>query len=171
MTSTGAEPYAAAPPPGAGSLGYQTVAAETHTVGATYGEELAAAARQGVEVRGSQRHDGAFVFPGTELVNPAEVFSGPGYLAPKPRASAIAKASPALALINAVVVPVLAIQFSILALLMLATSLVPAIIGLNQTSDGRTAGRGSARAGLALSIMVGSLTLLGILVAWLAAGT
>ena len=34
-----------------------------------------------------------FVFPGTEHLNPAEIFSGPGYTAPRPRTDSGATAS------------------------------------------------------------------------------
>ena len=34
-----------------------------------------------------------FVFPGTENLNPAEIFSGPGYTAPRPRTDSGATAS------------------------------------------------------------------------------
>ncbi|MFC2573953.1 MAG: hypothetical protein ACFNVY_05900, partial [Actinomyces oris] len=34
-----------------------------------------------------------FVFPGTENLNPAEIFSGPGYTAPRPRSDSGATAA------------------------------------------------------------------------------
>lgn len=41
-----------------------------------------------------------FVFPGTESINPFEVFSGPGYLAPTPRTDPIATTAMVFALLS-----------------------------------------------------------------------
>lgn len=49
---------------------------------------------------GSGRLPEGFVFPGTESINPFEVFSGPGYQAPHPRTDPVATAALVCALLS-----------------------------------------------------------------------
>ena len=49
---------------------------------------------------GAGRLPEGFVFPGTESINPFEVFSGPGYQAPRPRTDPVATAALVCALLS-----------------------------------------------------------------------
>jgi hypothetical protein len=77
------------------------------------------------------------VFPGTEEVNPVEVFAGPGYTSPRPRSSVWAR----IAIVAAVFgfVPGLSVF-----------AVVAGHVALRETSTERVSGRGTALAGLAL---------------------
>ncbi|WP_167145378.1 DUF4190 domain-containing protein [Actinomyces sp. ZJ308] len=55
-----------------------------------------------------------FVFPGTENLNPAEIFSGPGYTAPRPRTDSGAAAAMACGLLS--VIPVIGVVAIVLGL-------------------------------------------------------
>lgn len=78
-----------------------------------------------------------FAFPGTERVNPAEVFAGPGYTSPRPAQSTWAR----IAIVAAVfgLVP----GISVLAV-------VAGHVALRETASEYVSGRGMALAGLAL---------------------
>ena len=78
-----------------------------------------------------------FTFPGTERVNPAEVFAGPGYTSPRPAQSTWAR----IAIVAAVfgLIP----GISVLAV-------VAGHLGLRETGSEYVSGRGMALAGLAL---------------------
>jgi len=79
----------------------------------------------------------AFRFPGTEEVNPAEVFAGPGYTSPAPPSSTWARI--------AVIAAVLGVVPGISLLAVVAGHLALREIGRSHMS-----GRGAALAGLAL---------------------
>lgn len=81
--------------------------------------------------------DPAFTFPGTERVDPAEVFAGPGYTSPRPAQSTWAR----VAIIAAVLGLVPGI--SVLAV-------VAGHVALRETASEYVSGRGMALAGLAL---------------------
>ncbi len=90
------------------------------------------------------RPDGAFVFPGTETINRAEVFSGPGYRAPRPRRSVWGSLSVVVSAVG------------LIAFFILPLGVLFGILGLRETADGTVAGHAASRAGLTLGLM-GSL--------------
>ncbi len=92
-----------------------------------------------------------FAFPGTEEVDPAEVFAGPGYTSPRPRTSTWAR----VAIIAAVLGVIPGISL---------VAVVTGHVALGETSRGRIAGRGMALAGLALGYIGVTLWLLFALV-------
>lgn len=83
------------------------------------------------------RSEVPFVFPGTERVNPAEVFAGPGYTSPRPAQSTWARISIIAAVLG--LVP----GISVLAV-------VAGHLALRETASEYVSGRGMALAGLAL---------------------
>lgn len=161
------EPYAAAPRPGdaegsqylagvgAGpsSSGSPTTYAPvdpnaTPGVGRRYAEALThAALSEGTRgtggaaaTRGQRQTRAGFQFPGTETLDPGEVFRGPGYQAPRPPKSGTATAALTLALLG--FIPLL----SPIALLL-------GYVALGDTAEGLKSGRGKAEAAVSLGVM------------------
>lgn len=101
---------------------------------------------------GSAYGPAGFTFPGTEEVDPARVFAGPGYTSPRPPFSTWARV--------AVVAAVLGV-FPGISLL----AVVAGHLALRETTRTRASGRGMALAGLALGYIGVSLWLL-LAVVW-----
>lgn len=96
---------------------------------------------------------GAFVFPGTETLNPHEIFRNPGYEAPRPERSRVAGWAITLALLG--FIPFLS-----------PVGLALGIASLGETADGSRSGRGKAEAAVSLGAM-GTIAWLLILIAYL----
>ena len=173
------EPYSAAPRPGSSedhvyvpgesavpgastSTAYAPVAPRPAAgVGDAYAEALARAsgAMMGGAAPSPSGNPGgrglrtSFRFPGTESLDPAKIFRGSGYEAPRPEVSGMAR---------------WALGFSLLGFI---PFLSPIGLGLGlgslgETADGRRSGRGSAEAEVSLGAM-GTIGWLLILTAYL----
>lgn len=176
------EPYSAAPRPGQSdshdyvpgetldSSGPTPIAyvpvdpSVTAGVGQTYAETLARAGATTASERppsasrapavGNRRRDGErFRFPGTETLNPAEIFRGPGYEAPRPASSKMAAWGLSLGLLG--FIPFLS-----------PVALALGMAALGETADGSRSGRGKAEAAVSLGAM-GTIIWLLILTAYL----
>ncbi|MDO5494719.1 MAG: hypothetical protein Q4G64_03305 [bacterium] len=152
------EPYASAPLAGGDRVdpyaGFSPVGSDrTTTVGESYQGGLEDAARAGVQVLGRRREDGTFVFPGTESINRSRVFSGPGYLAPRPPQTRWAVPGVWISAIGLVVFPLLLV------------GIVFGALGLQETREGTIAGRGASRTAVTIGAM-GAVLWLMFWIAW-----
>lgn len=135
------EPYPSAPPPDRGREFAPVDDAPLTSVGADYVTRLTGGAPTA-----------PFVFPGTEEVDPAVVFAGPGYTSPRPPASTWARVAVVAAVLG--VVPGISL-----------IAVVTGHIALRETTRTRVSGRGMALAGLALGY-IGAVVWLLLGIVW-----